>query len=83
MAVYQIGIKATVYHNEFIEAHSKREAEWIARELLEVNDPEWNQRLCDGLRESVAYDAKVCEAQPCEGDEPTLDFWKLEEYLTE
>ncbi len=81
MAVYQIGWKATIYTNEFIEASSKEEAERIAGELLENGDRRFEERLYAGLDESACWDVEPCEAQLGEDDKPTLALEQLEEYL--
>ena len=81
MAVYQIGWKATVYHNEFIEAHSREEADWIAHQLLNKHHDAFMDRLYAGFGDSVAYDAGPCPAQASDG-ELTASFDELEEWLS-
>lgn len=81
MAVYQIGWKATIYHNEFVEASNKEDAERIARRLMESGNREFENRLYAGLDESACWDVEPCEAQLGVEDTPTITFEQLEEYL--
>ena len=81
MAVYMIGFKSTIYHNEFIEASSKDDAERIARRLLENGNREFENRMYAGFGESACWDVEPCEAQLNVEDKPTITFEQLEEYL--
>ena len=70
MAVYQIGWKATVYHNEFIEASSLEEAQEIAEMAVEKAPGNW---MCSGFEDSCLYEIEACEAEDgCDDFKPTV-----------
>lgn len=70
MAVYQIGWKATVYHNEFIEASSLEEAQEIAEMAIENAPDDW---MYSSFDDSELYDIEACDVDGGYDDfEPTV-----------
>ena len=70
MAVYRIGWKATVYHNEFIEASSLEEAQRIAEKAVETAPDDW---MCGGFEDSAFYEIEACKAEDdCDWYDPTV-----------